>query len=72
MDTAAPALRRAMFLDRDGTLNVDKGYVHRQEDWQWLPGVPEALRRFKAVASATLSLPPDTPTQMASPACTMP
>lgn len=40
--------RRAMFLDRDGTLNRDFGYIHRQEDWQWLPGVPEALARFAA------------------------
>ena len=32
-------LRRAVFLDRDGTLNKDVGYVHRKEDWQWLPGV---------------------------------
>ena len=42
------ALRRAVFLDRDGTLNLDTGYVHRVEDWRWLPGVPEALARFKA------------------------
>ena len=37
-------LRRAVFLDRDGTLNKDVGYVHRKEDWQWLPGVAEALK----------------------------
>lgn len=43
-----PALRRAVFLDRDGTLNQDSGYVHRQEDWRWLPGVPAALARLKA------------------------
>lgn len=40
--------RRAIFLDRDGTLNADTGYVHRTEDWRWLPGVPEALARFRA------------------------
>lgn len=42
------ALRRAIFLDRDGTLNEDLGYVHRPEDWRWLPGVAEALARFRA------------------------
>ena len=42
--TEAP--RRAIFLDRDGTLNNDTGYVHRKEDWHWLPGVVETLRRF--------------------------
>ena len=47
--TEKTALRRAIFLDRDGTLNRDTGYVHRKEDWQWLPGVPEALKRLRAV-----------------------
>ena len=42
-------LRRAVFFDRDGTLNKDVGYVHRKEDWQWLPGVAEALKRLRAV-----------------------
>ncbi|MGE9984360.1 D-glycero-beta-D-manno-heptose 1,7-bisphosphate 7-phosphatase [Desulfovibrio sp. SGI.169] len=42
------AKRRAIFLDRDGTLNQDTGYVHRAADWRWLPGVPDALARFKA------------------------
>ena len=46
--TEKTALRRAIFLDRDGTLNRDTGYVHRKEDWHWLPGVVEALRRFRA------------------------
>ena len=45
-------LRRAIFLDRDGTLNKDTGYVHRKEDWHWLPGVVEALQRFHAVGYA--------------------
>jgi D-glycero-D-manno-heptose 1,7-bisphosphate phosphatase len=37
----------AIFLDRDGTLNVDKGYVYKPEDWEWVPGSYEALREFK-------------------------
>jgi D-glycero-D-manno-heptose 1,7-bisphosphate phosphatase len=36
----------AVFLDRDGTLNVEKGYVHRSQDWEWIPGAAAALRRF--------------------------
>jgi D-glycero-D-manno-heptose 1,7-bisphosphate phosphatase len=35
-----------VFLDRDGTLNVEKGYVHSPEEWEWIPGAVEALRRF--------------------------
>ena len=37
----------AVFLDRDGTLNRDKGYVYRWADWEWLPGAPEALAGLK-------------------------
>ena len=50
------ALRRAVFLDRDGTLNLDTGYVHRAEDWRWLPGVPEALARFKAAGLSLIHI----------------
>jgi D-glycero-D-manno-heptose 1,7-bisphosphate phosphatase len=39
--------RKAVFLDRDGTLNVDKGYVHNIEDWEWLPGAIDAIAALK-------------------------
>jgi len=35
--------RPAVFLDRDGTLNAEKNYLHRIEDWEWLSGVIEAI-----------------------------
>jgi D-glycero-D-manno-heptose 1,7-bisphosphate phosphatase len=38
---------RAVFLDRDGTINVEKGYVHKTEEFELIPGVPEALRLLK-------------------------
>lgn len=31
-------------LDRDGVLNYDFGYVHRKEDFEWMPGAREAVR----------------------------
>lgn len=31
--------RRGLFLDRDGVINVDRGYVHRAESTEWLPGI---------------------------------
>ena len=34
---------RAVFLDRDGTINVDKAYVHKIADFEFLPGAIEAL-----------------------------
>jgi D-glycero-D-manno-heptose 1,7-bisphosphate phosphatase len=36
--------RGAAFLDRDGVLNVDHGYVHRPDEFQWVPGAKEAVR----------------------------
>ncbi len=35
---------RAIFIDRDGTINVEKGYVYRTEDFEYIPGALEALR----------------------------
>ena len=36
-------LSRAVFLDRDGTINVEKDYLHCIEDFEFIPGVPEAI-----------------------------
>lgn len=38
---------KVIFLDRDGTLNVDHGYIHKLEDWQWQPGAKEALYQLQ-------------------------
>jgi D-glycero-D-manno-heptose 1,7-bisphosphate phosphatase len=39
-----PRPRRTVFLDRDGTLNVDSGYIDSPERVELLEGVPEALK----------------------------
>lgn len=36
-----------MFLDRDGTINVDKGYVFSIEDFAFIPGAPQAIKLLK-------------------------
>jgi D-glycero-D-manno-heptose 1,7-bisphosphate phosphatase len=43
--TEIPALlrRRALFLDRDGVLNVDHGYVGSRERFEWVEGALEAI-----------------------------
>ncbi|MBE0575126.1 MAG: D-glycero-beta-D-manno-heptose 1,7-bisphosphate 7-phosphatase [Desulfuromonadales bacterium] len=40
-------LNRAIFLDRDGTINVEKDYLHKVEDFEFLPGTPQAIKRLK-------------------------
>lgn len=36
--------QRAVFIDRDGTLNVEKDYVHKIADFEFLNGAIEAVR----------------------------
>ena len=36
--------RPALFLDRDGTINVDHGYVGTRNRFEWLPGALAAIR----------------------------
>ena len=38
---------KALFLDRDGVINVEKNYVHRIEDFEFIDGVFETLRYFQ-------------------------
>jgi D-glycero-D-manno-heptose 1,7-bisphosphate phosphatase len=35
---------KAVFIDRDGTINLEKGYVHKIEDFKLIPGTIDALR----------------------------
>ena len=41
--------RRAAFFDRDGTINVDIGYLHRTEDIRFVPGVPELIKKYNDI-----------------------
>jgi D-glycero-D-manno-heptose 1,7-bisphosphate phosphatase len=38
----------AIFLDRDGVINIDLGYVHRPEDVRWVDGVFRFCRAARA------------------------
>jgi D-glycero-D-manno-heptose 1,7-bisphosphate phosphatase len=43
----SPTTRRGIFLDRDGTLSLDKHYLADPAGVELIAGVPEALRRAK-------------------------
>ena len=40
---------KAIFLDRDGTLNQDIGYLHSLDQLIWIPGTFAALRRLQSL-----------------------
>ncbi|MDI3547539.1 MAG: D-glycero-D-manno-heptose 1,7-bisphosphate phosphatase [Halanaerobiales bacterium] len=37
-------MNRAVFLDRDGTINVDKGYLYKKKEFEFIPGAIEAIK----------------------------
>lgn len=41
-------MNKAIFLDRDGTINVDKNYLYKVEDFEFLPGAVEGLRALQS------------------------
>jgi len=53
-DVPHPPLRPAIFLDRDGVLNEDQGYVHRWADFRWITGAREAVAAFNRAGWLTI------------------
>ena len=42
-------MQKAVFLDRDGVINIDKKYVYKIEDFEFCRGVFEALHHFQSL-----------------------
>ncbi len=40
-------MQKAAFLDRDGVINIDHGYIHRWEDIQWMTSALEGMRKLQ-------------------------
>lgn len=43
----AAALRKALFLDRDGVVNVEKNYLHKIEDFELVDGIIDVCRAYQ-------------------------
>jgi len=39
-------MNKALFLDRDGVINADKGHVYLKEHFEFLPGIFETCRKY--------------------------
>ena len=44
----------AVFLDRDGTINVDTGYLHEIDDFQFIENAIEAMQAIKQMGYALI------------------
>ena len=42
-------MNKALFLDRDGVINVEKNYVHRIEDFEFIEGIFELCSRAQGL-----------------------
>lgn len=40
-------MNKALFLDRDGVINVEKNYVHKIEDFEFIDGIFELTKSFQ-------------------------
>lgn len=40
-------MNKALFLDRDGVINVDHGYTFESENFDFMPGIFDLCRRFQ-------------------------
>lgn len=38
-------MKKILFLDRDGVINIDHSYVYKIEDFEWIPGIFEGLKK---------------------------
>jgi len=41
-----PQQKKALFLDRDGVINVNHGYVYRIEDFEFIDGIFEIVKEY--------------------------
>jgi len=40
-------MNKAVFLDRDGIVNIEKNYVYKIEDFEFIPGIFDLCRQYQ-------------------------
>lgn len=40
-------MNKVAFLDRDGAINIDHGYVHSVDQWEFVPGAIEGMKMLQ-------------------------
>ena len=44
---------KALFLDRDGVINVEKEYLYKQEDFEFIDGIFELCKHYQDLVKDT-------------------
>jgi len=47
---------KALFLDRDGIINVDNGYTHKYENLNFIDGMHKFIKKYNELAIKLLLL----------------
>ena len=42
-------MKKALFLDRDGVINVEKNYLYKKEDFEFIDGIFELVKHYKSL-----------------------
>ena len=50
-------MNKALFIDRDGVINVDKGHVYSQEDFEFTEGIFDLCKGYFDSGYLILILP---------------
>jgi len=42
-------MKKALFLDRDGVINIEKNYLYRKEDFEFIEGIFDLVKYYKSL-----------------------
>lgn len=49
-------MNKAIFLDRDGTINIEKNFLYKISDFEFIQNVPEAIKTFNSLGYKVIVL----------------